>query len=216
MTGEPTHTTSKERMAPVLMFSSEHTSQLSKTASKVQWPSHFDFSYVQPITQRHRRKTVEEVPLQQSSHHENTTIHAPPTINYCLVSAAAITLRFQPCSASYTALQTKNSVRIISAINPVTTENTDDSRLQTYCREAMHRTTTNRHLWLSAKRKWDTKEDKGKSMMHVLYILRYAKGMSWDEATLNSKKIKSIALAIIELHFPEGIRQAVLVSRKFH
>ena len=66
-------------------------------------------------------------------------ICTPPTINYCLVSAAVITLRFQLCSAHYTALQMKNSVGIISAINPVTTENTDDSRLQTYYREAMHR-----------------------------------------------------------------------------
>ena len=36
----------------------------------------------------------------------------PPTINYCLESAAAITLRFQLCSARYTALQAKNSVRM--------------------------------------------------------------------------------------------------------
>ena len=63
-----------------------------------------------------------------------------------------IMLRFQLCSARYTALQTKNSVRIISVISPVTTENTDDSHSQTYCREAMHRATANRHLWLSAKR----------------------------------------------------------------
>ena len=95
------------------------------------------------------RKTVEEVPLQQYSHHENMTIRTPPTINYCLESAAAITLRFQLFSAHYTALQMKNNVRIVSAIYPVTTKNTDDSHLQTYCREAMHRTTANRHLGLS-------------------------------------------------------------------
>ena len=79
MTGEPTHTTSKERMAPELMFSSERAA-----------------------------------------------------ITNCFESTVAITLQFQLCSARYTALQTKNSVRIISAISPVTTENTDDSRLQTY------------------------------------------------------------------------------------
>ena len=111
------------------------------------------------------------MPLQQSSHHENTTIHVPPTINYCLESAAAITLCFLLCSARYTALQTKNSVRIVSAISPVTTENTDDSRLQTYCRETMHRATPS----AVSKKKWDTKEDKGKSTMHALYILWYAK-----------------------------------------
>ena len=90
MTGEPTHTSSKERMAPELMVSSERMPQLSQTASKVQWPLHFDFSYVQPVIQRHRRKTVKEVLLQQSCLHENTTICVLPTINYCLVNAAAI------------------------------------------------------------------------------------------------------------------------------
>jgi len=33
-----------------------------------------------------------------------------------------------------------------------------------------------------------------------------AKGTSWAEATLNSKKIKPIALAIVELPESEGIR----------
>ena len=83
---------------------------------------------------------------------ENMMILMPPTINYCLESAAAITLCFQLCSASYTALQAKNSVRIISAISPFTMKNTDNSRLQTYCREVMHRATANRHFRLSAKR----------------------------------------------------------------
>ena len=95
------------------------------TASKVQWLLCFTFSYAQLITQCYRRKTVEEVPLQQSSH---TTICAPPTvskklsISYCLKSAVAIILHFQLCSAHYTALQTKNSAKIVSATNPITTE----------------------------------------------------------------------------------------------
>ena len=50
MTGEPTHTPSKERMAPELMFSSERAPQLSQTALKVQRPLHFALSYVQPVT----------------------------------------------------------------------------------------------------------------------------------------------------------------------
>ena len=86
------------------MFSSECVPQLSNTASKVQWPLHFAFSYV------------------------------------------------QLCSTRYTALQAKNSVRIVYAISPVAMENTDDSHLQTYYREATHRATVNRHLGLSAKR----------------------------------------------------------------
>ena len=47
MTGEPVHTTSKERMAPELMFSSE----LSVTELNVKWPLHFTFNYSQAITQ---------------------------------------------------------------------------------------------------------------------------------------------------------------------
>ena len=35
------------------------------------------------------------------------------------------------------------------------------------------------------------------------------KGTSRDEATSNSEKVKPIALAIIKLCLPEGIRQAV-------
>ena len=72
-------------------------------------------------------------------------------------------------------------------------ENMDDSRLQMYCREAMHCATTNQHLWLSAKKKWDTKEDKGKSMMHALYVQGVycgtPKGMSRDEVMSNSEQI---------------------------
>jgi len=34
------------------------------------------------------------------------------------------------------------------------------------------------------------------------------KGTSWAEVTLNSEKIKPIALAIVELRESEGIRQA--------
>jgi len=42
------------------------------------------------------------------------------------------------------------------------------------------------------------------------------KGTSWAEAMSNSEKIKPVALAIVELHESEGIRQArQAVSRKF-
>jgi len=44
--------------------------------------------------------------------------------------------------------------------------------------------------------------------MHCVYN-DMAKGTSWAEATLNSKKIKPVALTIVELRESEGIRQAV-------
>ena len=40
-------------------------------------------------------------------------------------------------------------------------------------------------------------------MMQALELLQ---GMCWDKVTLNSEGGKSIALAIIKLHFSEGIR----------
>jgi len=43
--------------------------------------------------------------------------------------------------------------------------------------------------------------------MHCMYS-GMAKGNSWAEATLNSEKIKPVALAIVELCESEGIRQA--------
>ena len=37
-------------------------------------------------------------------------------------------------------------------------------------------------------------------MMHVIYVLRLAKGTSWDETTLNNEDIKTVALSIVELY----------------
>ena len=48
MTDEPSHTASKEMRVPELVFSSERVSQLPTTDSKVKWPLHFAFSYIQP------------------------------------------------------------------------------------------------------------------------------------------------------------------------
>jgi len=47
---------------------------------------------------------------------------------------------------------------------------------------------------------WDTKEGPGKSMKNALYVQRHGKGNSRTEVMLNSEKIKSVALAIVELH----------------
>jgi len=55
------------------------------------------------------------------------------------------------------------------------------------------------------KDEWDTKEGRGKSMKNALHVQRYG---NRAEATLNSKKIKPVALAIVELCESEGIRQA--------
>jgi len=55
----------------------------------------------------------------------------------------------------------------------------------------------------------DTKENPVKSMKSALYYSGMVKGTSWAGATLNSKKIKPVALAIVELCESESIRQLV-------
>ena len=52
---------------------------------------------------------------------------------------------------------------------------------------------------LSVKKKT---EHNGKSMVHVLYILRFT---SQVEATSNSKEIKPVPISIVELCLAEGI-----------
>ena len=46
-------------------------------------------------------------------------------------------------------------------------------------------------------------------MKHVLYM---PKGTCWTEVTSNSEKMKSVALAVIELCLSEGISQSVSQS----
>ena len=80
----------------------------------------------------------------------------------------------------------------------VTTEDTDDSRLQTsgsrascYCKSTP----------------WAVSKSKGGQKMHALYC-SMPKGTSPDEATSNSEKLKSVAFSVIVLHLPDG-RQAL-------
>ena len=75
----------------------------------------------------------------------------------------------------------QTSRRGTSVTNLVTTENADDFHLQAY--HASYRVST---PWAVSEKNCDTKEDKGKTMMCVLYILRYVKGTCWAEVTLNT------------------------------
>jgi len=52
---------------------------------------------------------------------------------------------------------------------------------------------------------WDKKESPGKSMKKYSGM---AKGTSQAEATSNSEKMKSVALAILELRESQGISQS--------
>ena len=73
-------------------------------------------------------------------------------------------------------------------------KNTDD-----FCNEGKpSRATAKSTLFAVSKDEWDTKEDTGKSMK---------KGTSRVEATLNSERIRPVALAVIKLRLSEGINQ---------
>jgi len=58
-----------------------------------------------------------------------------------------------------------------------------------------------------SKDEWDTKEGPGNSMKNALYVKW--QGTFRVEMTSSSVKIKPVALAIVELHEPEDIKQAV-------
>ena len=51
----------------------------------------------------------------------------------------------------------------------------------------------NQHFFIVSKDEWNTKEDTGKSMKNVLYVV-------WAEGTSNNEKNKHVALGIIK-HF---------------
>jgi len=58
----------------------------------------------------------------------------------------------------------------------------------------------NRHFVVN-KDEWDTKEDTGKSMKNALYVQQYGKRhlSGWSDVE-QRKKLKPVALAIVELH----------------
>ena len=79
-------------------------------------------------------------------------------------------------------------------------------------REAKHCTTTNQHLGLSDKRNGTQRRTKVFHDAPCMYC-GMLKDTSRDEVTLNSEKIKPVALAMIELYLPN--RQAVENSINF-
>ena len=89
----------------------------------------------------------------------------------------AIILRFQLHSAHYTVLLLiKNAMRNASAINPVIQMiPVTNVGKPTYYHKFAPCTV--------GKKKWDTKEDKGKPMMHALYVLGMPKGTCLTEVT---------------------------------
>ena len=149
MTSEPTHTSSKERMAPELMFSSERTHQLSNTASKVQWPLCLAFSCAQPVTTLQMKSSRKSVSATIQSPRKYDDSRAP---NYQLLPRKCSYV--QPITQHYKRITVfKSSLKSIQSPQKIRTIPIyKRSPLQTYCRKAMYCATANRHLELSAKR----------------------------------------------------------------
>ena len=63
----------------------------------------------------------------------------------------------------------------------------------------MHRAIENQHLevyaWVVSKKKWDTKEDKDKSMMRALYVLWYAKRHVSGRSNVEQQKNQAHSLS---------------------
>ena len=69
----------------------------------------------------------------------------------------------------------KNCSKSTSAIKIATTKNVDDLRYEGKLSRSPSRATIKPTLFAISKDEWDTKEDTGKSVKNVLYVLRYAK-----------------------------------------
>ena len=80
------HTTSKERMAPEVMFLIKRMSQLSITDSKVKWPLRFVFSYVRPVTAlqiKNSRRNASAINPVTMENTDDSHLHTGKPLNYC-------------------------------------------------------------------------------------------------------------------------------------
>ena len=96
---------------------------------------------------------------------------APVILIIVLKSEVSITLHCWLCSTHYTAVQIKNCLKSTSAIKIATRKNVDDFRYK----GKPSSSTANLTLVTVSKDEWNTKENTGKSMKNVLYVLQYAK-----------------------------------------
>jgi len=81
------------------------------------------------------------------------------------------------------------------------------SRYENYGRfnGSHHVSTTKSTLFVVNKDEWYTKEDRGKSMKNALYVQRYGKRHLLGWSDIEQRKIRPVALAIVELRESEGI-----------
>ena len=116
----------------------------------------------------------------------------PSYISYHLRSEVSIMLHCWLCSTCYTAVQIKNCSKSTS----VCYQNSHRDKYGQFRYERKSsRAIAKSTLFAISKDEWDTKEDTGKSMKNVLYILWYAKGTCRAKAMLNSKKNQARSLS---------------------
>ena len=90
----------------------------------------FIVSYVQPVIQHFKSRTVQKVPLQSMFIKIKNGAMCLSYINYRLKSEVSITLHCRLCSTRYTAVKIKNCLKSTSAIKLVTMKNTDNFRYE--------------------------------------------------------------------------------------
>jgi len=114
----------------------------------------------------------------------------------------SIALLCQLCSTRYTAVQIKNCMESTSVIKVATMKSTDDLSL---CKGSLHVQPPNLCLSLSAKMNGTQRRTLVSPWRTHCTCYSRPKGTSRAEATSNTEKIKPVALAVIELHWSEGI-----------
>ena len=137
----------------------------------MKYPLCFIVSYVQPVTQHFRSRTVQKAPLCDPCILKEMVPRDPVIINYHLKNEVFIMLCCQLCSTCYTAVRIKNCSKSTPTIKIATMKNTDDF----HCEGKPSRTTAKSTLFAVSKDEWDAKEDTGKSMKNALYVLWHAK-----------------------------------------
>ena len=125
-----------------------------------------------------------------------------------LLYGISIMLRCQLCSTRYTAVQIKNCSKSTSTIKVATIKK---YRWFLFRRETIicyRQIDTS----LSAKMNGTQRRTLVSSWRMHCMCCGMPKGTFWAKVTLNSEKIKLVALAVIELRLSEGISQSVIIK----
>ena len=137
----------------------------------------------------------------------NTIVPCAPQLSS--ETEVSIALLCQLCLTCYTAVRIKKCLKSTSVLKVATMKNVDDFSLR---KGSHHVQPPNQRFSLSAKMNGTQRRTLVSPWrMHCTHC-GMPKGTSRAEATLNSEKIKPVAIAVIKLCLTEGISQAVRQS----